>query len=294
MPLNVTRARWRWRVGGTRIPLCAREIELAARNDIQSVPNYTDGFLRRPRLWGGARDVQGELERAVFDLILVAAVAQVGEPLRHDYSFHGLSGMRPVRPDLVGVERPYVFPFAVQLRRRAEQRPGRSTDVIAAGVPGAERMATRSAAGYSVAALIWIGSAFLAPPLRYAGWGAGALLEALTYGAAHRGDAAVPPDWHHFPERHGLFTIILFGELIAAIMHGIQGQESWSAGAASAAIAGVGVRIPAALLVLRRGGRRMRSGWWKTQSNAGCSRFGTVRTYPCFWGSESRASACRS
>ena len=38
-------------------------------------------------------------------------------------------------------------------------------------VPGAERMATRSAVGYSVAALIWIGSAFLATPLAYAGWG---------------------------------------------------------------------------------------------------------------------------
>jgi len=172
---------------------------------------------------------------------LVAAVAQVGEPLRHDYSFHGL-----VR---------YAFLFGLiwwawnghtYFHSRFNCDDGLNSVLavlqtfIAAGVPGAERMATRSAAGYSVAALIWIGSAFLAPPLRYAGWGAGALLEALTYGAAHRGDAAVPPDSHHFPERHGLFTIILFGELIAAIMHGIQGQESWSAGAASAAIAGLG------------------------------------------------------
>src|SRR5919202_2264196 len=103
----------------------------------------------------------------------------------------------------------------------------------------ARTLAFRSAIGYTAASLVWIGSAFLDPPLRYSGWGAGVLLEALTYGAAHRESSAVPPDTHHFPERCGLFTIILFGEFIAAIMRGIQSQQTWSTGAASAAIAGL-------------------------------------------------------
>ena len=53
------------------------------------MPNYTDGFLRRPRLWEG-HGRRASWSELFFDLILVAAVAQVGEPLRHDYSFHGL------------------------------------------------------------------------------------------------------------------------------------------------------------------------------------------------------------
>ena len=68
---------------------CAPGNRLAARSDIQSVPNYTDWFLRRPRLWEG-HGRRASWSELFFDLIFVAAVAQVGEPLRHDYSFHGL------------------------------------------------------------------------------------------------------------------------------------------------------------------------------------------------------------
>src|SRR5439155_13244444 len=44
-----------------------------------------------------------------------------------------------------------------------------------------------------------------------------------------------PPDAHHFPERFGLFTIILLGELVAAVMRGISSQEYWTFPAASTA-----------------------------------------------------------
>jgi low temperature requirement protein LtrA len=44
-----------------------------------------------------------------------------------------------------------------------------------------------------------------------------------------------PPDATHFPERFGLFTIILLGEFVAAVMRGIESQEYWSFPAAATA-----------------------------------------------------------
>jgi low temperature requirement protein LtrA len=49
----------------------------------------------------------------------------------------------------------------------------------------------------------------------------------------------VPHDAAHLPERYGLFTIILIGESMAAVMAGMGHQEYWSVRAASAAIAGM-------------------------------------------------------
>jgi low temperature requirement protein LtrA len=46
-------------------------------------------------------------------------------------------------------------------------------------------------------------------------------------------------DAAHLPERFGLFTIILLGESVIAVMHGIEHQEYWSVPAASAAFLGM-------------------------------------------------------
>ena len=50
-----------------------------------------------------------------------------------------------------------------------------------------------------------------------------------------------PPDAEHLPERVGLFTIILLGESVIAVMHGMESQEHWSVPAASAAFLGMGM-----------------------------------------------------
>jgi low temperature requirement protein LtrA len=49
----------------------------------------------------------------------------------------------------------------------------------------------------------------------------------------------VPHDSSHLPERFGLFSIILLGEAMVAVMTGMSRQESWSLGGASAAILGM-------------------------------------------------------
>jgi low temperature requirement protein LtrA len=48
-----------------------------------------------------------------------------------------------------------------------------------------------------------------------------------------------PPDAEHLPERFGLFTIILLGESVAAVMHGMESQETWTPSAAISAFTGL-------------------------------------------------------
>lgn len=234
-------------------------------------------FWSRPQLFPKDTGRRASWSELFFDLIFVAAVAQVGEPLQHDYSPHGL-----VR---------YTFLFCLiwwawnghtAFHSRFEANDGASSvlsvvqtflaAVMAANategldsesaagfgaayagmrltlviqylrvrnVPPARALAYWSALGYTAASMVWIASAFVDVPLRYWGWGAGIALEVITYWVAHRKSSSVTPDMHHFPERFGLFTIILFGEFIAAIMRGIQSQNTWTPGAASAAIAGL-------------------------------------------------------
>jgi hypothetical protein len=49
----------------------------------------------------------------------------------------------------------------------------------------------------------------------------------------------VPPNPAHLPERFGLFTLILLGEAVVAVMHGMKSQEDWSVAAAASAFSGM-------------------------------------------------------
>jgi low temperature requirement protein LtrA len=49
----------------------------------------------------------------------------------------------------------------------------------------------------------------------------------------------VPHDAAHLPERYGLFSIILLGESMVAVMTGMSHQEYWSPAAASSAVLGI-------------------------------------------------------
>ena len=49
----------------------------------------------------------------------------------------------------------------------------------------------------------------------------------------------------HFPERFGLFTIILLGEFVAAVMRGIESQEYWSFSRGGDGVRRHGVRLRA-------------------------------------------------
>ncbi len=91
----------------------------------------------------------------------------------------------------------------------------------------ARPLARRYAAGFAVAALIWLISAFVPTPLRFILWGVGLLIDfgtPLSPGSIHL-QRQLPPSPHHLPERLGLFTIIVFGESFIKVIGGFSGHE---------------------------------------------------------------------
>lgn len=105
--------------------------------------------------------------------------------------------------------------------------------------PATRTLATRYAAGYGTAALIWVSSALTPAPLRFWLWGIGFVVDFATPFLAGRHAMRVPPHHEHVPERFSLFFLIVTGEFVACVMRGIEAQEYWSATAASTAIGGI-------------------------------------------------------
>ena len=208
-----------------------------------------------------------------YDLIFVAAVSQVAEPLHHHYSFDGLLRLvplltliwwawtghsffatrfhvdDPVQRLLTVVQ---VFVVAVMAANAQEALASRSTAGFAAAyaalrillvvqygrarrLPAARAVATRHAIGHGIAALIWLASALVPAPERYWLWAAAFVVDLGTPWIAVHHMINVPHNEHHLPERFGLFTIIVFGETIVAVMKGIESQEAWPAAAALSA-----------------------------------------------------------
>ena len=77
------------------------------------------GLVQAPRLWvtDPRADRRVTWMELFFDLIFVAAVAEVGSPLRADYSWPGLLLFLPLRFNLVGMERPHAVFNAIRSRR---------------------------------------------------------------------------------------------------------------------------------------------------------------------------------
>jgi len=234
------------------------------------------------RLWA---EQQGAHARRVtwlelfFDLVFVAAIAQVGAPLATDYSLHGLSrytflllpiwwawhgfAMYITRVDADdGVQRALTFlQMVAVIFMAANAEDGLESD-SAAGfaaayavmrlmlgaqylramrLPAARAVARESAIGLLISAAVWLMSAFTPMPARYAVWAVAVSIEATIATRGHRHTRSLPPDPDHLPERFGLFTLILLGESIVSLMKGIQGQPDWSVAAALSALLGIAV-----------------------------------------------------
>jgi low temperature requirement protein LtrA len=82
------------------------------------------------------------------------------------------------------------------------------------------------AIGFGTAAIFWIVAALTSPPARFWLWGVALLIDFSTPWAAVKYTHKVPPDAEHLPERFGLFTIILLGESVAAVMRGMESQKA--------------------------------------------------------------------
>ncbi len=105
-------------------------------------------------------------------------------------------------------------------------------------VPGSGALARRYAIGFALAAALWLASVWVAPPWRFAMWGAGMLIDLVTPLTARRIQATLPLDTAHLPERFGLFTLIVMGESVVGAVQGVAGQH-WDLPAALAGMLGM-------------------------------------------------------
>lgn len=233
----------------------------------------------------GALDAGEHPERRVtwaelfFDLVFVAAVAQVGAVLGEDYTPAGLGryvfmlgviwwawngyamyATRFVANDGIGRLLTGLQMTAVIFMAANADGPldGVSSAGFAAAyaamrlvlvlqyarvvaIPPARRLARDSACGIGLAALIWLVSAATPAPARYGVWAVALAVDIGTAVVGARHLRTLPPHADHLPERFGLFTLILLGESIIAIMKGIQSQDAWSVPAAASAFLGIGL-----------------------------------------------------
>jgi low temperature requirement protein LtrA len=214
-----------------------------------------------------------------FDLVFVAAVAQVGTPLGDDYTLGGLGryafllaviwwawngyAMYATRFDGDDrVQRSLTLVQMVAVIFMAANAEGALDSVSSAGfaaayalmrlilvlqyiralaIPEARALAAESAIGIGVAATLWLVSSLTPVPQRYGIWAAALSIDVGTAAMTSRHVRSLPPHAEHLPERFGLFTLILLGESIVAIMRGIQSQADWTMPAAASALLGIGL-----------------------------------------------------
>jgi low temperature requirement protein LtrA len=214
-----------------------------------------------------------------FDLVFVAAVSQVGAPLATDYSFaesgryallllivwwawHGyaLYATRFDTDDWVERAATLLQMIAVIfMAANAEQGLDSESSAgfaaayavmrfilvaryLLAARRGAPRALTNDhAVGFGAAAVIWLASSLAPVWWRYPCWTVALAIDLGTAIVASRHSVAMPPHATHLPERFGLFTLILLGEAMVAIMSGIQSQPEWSVAAAGTALSGIGI-----------------------------------------------------
>ena len=214
-----------------------------------------------------------------FDLAFVAAVSEVGTPLAMHYTPDGLlrygllffliwwawlgHTLYATRFDTDDVLQrlltlAQIFGVAVMAINADDALDSRSSAGFAAAYAGlrliltwqyvrarqvarAREFGRACAIGYGTAAALWLVSAMAPVPGRFWLWAIALLVDLGTALVTARYTHRLPPDAAHLPERFGLFTIILLGESLVAVMQGMKTQETWSVAAASSALLGKGM-----------------------------------------------------
>ncbi|ARV57290.1 low temperature requirement protein A [Nostocales cyanobacterium HT-58-2] len=132
-------------------------------------------------------------------------------------------------------------------------------------VPATRALTTRFAWGFGTAAAIWLISAFVPQPLRFMLWALGLMLDFATPLRAGKLDAEFAPHSSHLPERFGLFTLIVLGESIIAVVSGVA-EQTWNISTAIAAVSSL-------IIVF--------SLWWVYFDNLGGSAIQAARACRC-------------
>ncbi len=238
-----------------------------------------EGLFKPPQLRSGQ---EAERERHVtwlelfYDLVFVAAVAQLARSLGDDYSWLGILRFSvlfvPVWWAWVG-HTFYLTRFDTEdvghrLLTMAQMAATASLAVhvptalgatsggfalsyatirfilvaeyLRAGrqIPLARPLTSRYAAGFGAAASIWVISALVPVPWRFAFWGLALAVDFLTPLTAGLLHVRFPPHLMHLPERFGLFTIIVIGEAVVSVVMGI-GTGGFTFGSGLAGLMGL-------------------------------------------------------
>ena len=107
-------------------------------------------------------------------------------------------------------------------------------------IPEARGLAKYYCAGFSIGAILWLISAFVPIPIRFVLWGLGLAVDFITGITAKRFQISLLPHPEHLPERFGLFTIIVLGEAIIAVVNGVS-EQKWDAQSAISAVFGFSI-----------------------------------------------------
>jgi low temperature requirement protein LtrA len=94
-------------------------------------------------------------------------------------------------------------------------------------VPAARATVRLYLLGTAAGAGLWALSTVVPGPARYLLWGVAVLVEAAVPLRATAGDDQVPLHLEHLPERFALFVILVLGESVAAVAHGVH-DAHWS------------------------------------------------------------------
>jgi low temperature requirement protein LtrA len=89
--------------------------------------------------------------------------------------------------------------------------------------------------GAVLGALLWAVSLVVPRPVGFGLWAAAVLVEALVPLVATRSTAEVPLHVEHLPERFALFVILVLGESVAGVAHGLY-DASWTPSAIPVAV----------------------------------------------------------
>ncbi|MBW4688029.1 MAG: low temperature requirement protein A [Komarekiella atlantica HA4396-MV6] len=198
-----------------------------------------------------------------YDLVFVVAVSQLAHNLTEDISLSGLFGFValfiPVwwswigttfyanRFDsddiihrlLVGLHMLTAAAMAINIHHGlGESSAGFAlsyalgrvvliVEYIRAGmhIPSARPLTTRYATGFAIAAFFWLVSVLLPIPWRFALWTLGVIIDFATPLTARKFQIGLLPHASHLPERFGLFTMIVLGEAIIAVVKGVSEQK---------------------------------------------------------------------
>ncbi|RCJ24572.1 low temperature requirement protein A [Nostoc sp. ATCC 43529] len=236
-----------------------------------------------------------------YDLVFVVAVSQLAHNLNEDISLSGLFGFVvlfiPVWWSWIGTtfyanrfdsdDVGHRLLIAIQMLTAAamavnihhgldESSPGFALsyalgravlviEYVRAGIhiPSARPLTTRYATGFAIAALLWLISAFIPIPWRFALWTLGIIIDFATPLTARKFQLGLLPHASHLPERFGLFTIIVLGEAIIAVVNGVS-EQKWNTLTVISAVFGLIIAF---------------SWWWVYFDNLGGQPIEIARTH---------------